>query len=140
MWTGEKVCCPINEQTTTYFNENFGRKPLIWWNWPVHDYCRESLLLGRTYDLHDSTKDQMTGIVSNPMDKLEASKIPLFGVSDWTWNISGFDSNKNWKDSFYRLFPTKEIAEAMYNFSEHNSDIGDVKNFVLLLKFVYLSF
>ena len=132
MWTGERVCGPIDEKTADFFNDHFGRKPLIWWNWPVHDYCRPNLLLGRTYDLDNATKDKLTGLVSNPMDKLEASKIPLFGVSDWTWNISGFDSNKNWEDSFYRLFPTKEIAEAMYNFSEHNSDIGDVKNFVLL--------
>ena len=70
-------------------------------------------------------KGRISGFVSNPMDKPEASKIALFGVADWTWNIDAFDSEKNWAAAFPHLYPQPEVAEAMAVFARHNSDQGE---------------
>ncbi|NQZ60369.1 MAG: beta-N-acetylglucosaminidase domain-containing protein, partial [Lentisphaeraceae bacterium] len=98
------------------------RNAFIWWNWPVSDYVRYHLILGRTYGLDKKNKGTYGGLTANPMDKPEASKIALFGVGDYTWNIEGFNSHKSWKDGIKRLFPT--IAKEMQTFANHNSDQG----------------
>ena len=123
MWTGDSVCTDITLESMQWINAKLGRKAYIWWNWPVADYCRSAhLLLGRTYGLDPENAPLYSGFVSNPMDKPEASKIPLFGVADYCWNPTAFNSQQSWEDSFTRLFPT--IPGAVRTFAEHNSDQG----------------
>lgn len=123
MWTGDSVCTDITLKSMQWINQKLGRKAYIWWNWPVADYCRSAhLLLGRTYGLDPENASLYSGFVSNPMDKPEASKIPLFGVADYCWNPTGFNSEQSWNDSFPRLFPN--VHEAVKKFAEHNSDQG----------------
>ncbi|MGF0069087.1 beta-N-acetylglucosaminidase domain-containing protein [Candidatus Spyradosoma sp. SGI.093] len=124
MWTGPSICADVPAPAVEAVSEHFRRAPFIWWNWPVDDYCRTHLLLGRTYGLDKANKGKLAGFASNPMDKPEASKIALFGVADWTWNIDAFDSEENWNAAFPRLYPQKGIAEAMKIFATHNSDQG----------------
>ena len=123
MWTGDSVCTDITLDSMQWINNKLGRKAYIWWNWPVADYCRAAhLLLGRTYGVEAECADLYSGFVSNPMDKPEASKIPLFGVADYCWNPKAFDSKQSWEDSFPRLFPY--VHQAVRVFAEHNSDQG----------------
>ena len=123
MWTGDSVCTDITLESMQWINQKLGRKAYIWWNWPVADYCRSAhLLLGRTYGLDPENAPLYSGFVSNPMDKPEASKIPLFGVADYCWNPTAFNSQQSWEDSFPRLFP--HVHEAVKKFAEHNSDQG----------------
>ena len=123
MWTGDSVCTDITLDSMKWINNKLGRKAYIWWNWPVADYCRGAqLLLGRTYGLDPENATLYSGFVSNPMDKPEASKIPLFGVADYCWNPTGFNSQQSWEDCFPRLFP--HVAKAVRKFAEHNSDQG----------------
>ena len=123
MWTGDSVCTDISLKSMQWINQKLGRKAYIWWNWPVADYCRSAhLLLGRTYGLDPENAELYSGFVSNPMDKPEASKIPLFGVADYCWNPKGFNSEQSWNDSFPRLFPY--VHAAVRKFAEHNSDQG----------------
>lgn len=123
MWTGDSVCTDITLKSMQWINNKLGRKAYIWWNWPVADYCRAAhMLLGRTYGVDPECADLYSGFVSNPMDKPEASKIPLFGVADYCWNPRAFNSKQSWEDSFPRLFP--EVHEAVRVFAEHNSDQG----------------
>ena len=122
MWTGNSVCHDITAEGQDWINKRIGRKAYIWWNWPVVDYCSTALLLGRTYGLAKENKGKYSGFVSNPMDKPEASKIALFGVGDYCWNIDAFDSETSWKAGIRRLFP--EYAEAMQTLADHSSDQG----------------
>lgn len=121
-WTGDSVCHDITASGTEWVNNRIKRNSYVWWNWPVVDYCARSLLLGRTYGLEPGNKGKLSGFASNPMDKPEASKIALFGVGDWTWNIDGFNSDKSWRDGIKRLFPT--YHEAMQTLANHSSDQG----------------
>ncbi len=122
MWTGNSVCTDITRESMDWINARIRREAFIWWNWPVTDYVRTRLLLGRTYGLDQENKGSMAGFVSNPMDKPEASKIGLFGVADYTWNIQAFDSQQSWHDGMIRLFPT--LHQAIQVFANHNSDQG----------------
>ncbi|MDG5798914.1 beta-N-acetylglucosaminidase domain-containing protein [Marinilabiliaceae bacterium ANBcel2] len=122
MWTGNTVCADITRESMDWINNRIDRNAFIWWNWPVSDYVRTRLLIGRTYGLDPDNKGTMSGFTSNPMDKPAASKIGLFGVADYTWNMDGFNSDKSWRDGIAALFP--EVADEIQVFANHNSDQG----------------
>lgn len=122
MWTGNAIVSDITREGLERINGRTGRPVYIWWNFPVTDYVRHALFLGRVYGLDKGTKDAMSGFVSNPMDKPEASKIALFSIADFTWNQEAFNSDTSWKEGIKALFPA--CAEAMQTFADHNSDAG----------------
>lgn len=122
MWTGRSVCTDITKPSMEWINAKLGRKAYIWWNWPVSDYCRSHLLLGKAYGNDKANGPLYAGFVSNPMDKPEASKIGLFGVADYTWNPEAYDADRAWRDGIRRLFPAN--AAAVQTFADHNSDQG----------------
>ncbi len=122
MWTGPSVCSDITKKSMEWINNRIGRKAYIWWNWPVSDYVRWNLLLGKAYGLDKENGEMYSGFVSNPMDKPEASKIGLFGVADYAWNPMAYNPDQAWKDGIQRLFPC--TADAVQTFANHNSDQG----------------
>jgi hyaluronoglucosaminidase len=124
MWTGNYVCSDITLSDVEKLTKRQGRAPYLWWNWPVNDYCRRKVLMGRTCGLE---KAQYAGFVSNPMENCEANKVGIFGVADWAWNIDDFNSNDNWEDSFKCIYKDAKVSSAMRVFAEHNSD-PDRKN------------
>ena len=119
IWTGRCVCSDILAADTAKVSESYRRAPFVWWNWPVNDYCRSKVLMGRTYGIEPA---EFSGFVTNPMENCEANKVAIFGVADWCWNQQAFDSQKNWDDSFGRIYDDKEVAKAMRIFAAHNSD------------------
>ncbi len=121
MWTGRGICHDINAEDVAQITKDFQRAPYVWWNWPVNDYCRSKILLGRTYGLDDCP---LAGFVSNPMENCEASKIALYGIAEWAKDPKNFDSHKSWEESFQELYPDPYIAKSMRIFAEHNSDHG----------------
>lgn len=101
-FTGDAVCGPINNSSCENFATRTGRKPCIWWNYPVNDYADAQLFMDRidaNFAVSTETKD-MIGVIANPMNQAEASKVAFFGVADFVWNTKKFDSQKNWDNSF----------------------------------------
>ena len=121
MWTGRGICDDIRPEDVRRITADLRRAPLVWWNWPVNDYCRSHLLLGRTYGLESA---EIAGLVANPMENCESSKIALYGIAKWCKDPGGFDSRKTWEESFAKLYPDAKLAKAMRIFAEHNSDQG----------------
>ena len=121
LWTGNWIMSDIRAEYVEKITKDLKRPPFVWWNWPVNDYCRSSLLLGRTYGLE---KCKLAGIVSNPMENCEASKIALYGLAKWCANPDGFDSKKCWEESFAKLYSDPAVARAMRVLAEHNSNTG----------------
>ena len=121
MWTGDTVVHDITLSGQQWVNEHVQRPTFIWWNWPCNDFKRSRISMGRTYGLgtEPEMKKAMSGFVANPMEHAEASKVGLFGVADYTWNITGFESDKSWRAGIARLYPG--CAEAMQCFCDHNS-------------------
>lgn len=121
MWTGDTVVHDITLEGQRWVNNLVKRPTFIWWNWPCSDFKRSRLSMGRTYGLgtEEEMKKAMSGFVANPMEQAEASKVGLFGVADYTWNITGFQSGESWHAGIQRLYPRS--CEAMQIFCNHNS-------------------
>ncbi len=122
MWTGNSVCHNITAEGIDWVSKRIRRNPYIWWNWPVTDYCKEALTMGRTYGLESGNKGKINGMTLNPMDKAEASLVGILGGGIWAWNIDKFESDKVWKDLIKRTFSS--CASSLQTFANHNSDQG----------------
>jgi len=122
MWTGDKVVTIIDKATLDFVNPILKRKAYIWWNFPVSDYVRDYLLLGPVYGNGLDIKDDMSAFVSNPMEHAEASKISLYSVADYTWNMDNYDSDASWERAIKDLMPLH--AKYLETFAAHNSALG----------------
>lgn len=122
MWTGDQVVTTIDKGTLDFINPQFKRKSFIWWNYPVSDYVTDHMLLGPVYGNDLNIKDNVSAFVSNPMEHAEASKIALYGVADYTWNMEKYDSEASWKYALRAMMPAH--AEYLETFAAHNSDPG----------------
>lgn len=56
------------------------------------------------------------------MEYAEASKVAIFGVGMYTWNIKNYDPTQAWKDACDFIMP--EASMAFRIFCEHNCDPG----------------
>lgn len=104
MWTGNDVCSTLQTGRFEEFTALTGRKAFMWLNWPVNDYAPSALLLGKAEVLnkkYENAEDiEFTGIVTNPLQHSELSKLSIFAVADYCWNIGGFDTDESYKASF----------------------------------------
>ncbi|MEG1617880.1 MAG: beta-N-acetylglucosaminidase domain-containing protein [Bacteroidales bacterium] len=121
MWTGDHVCDDITPETLAWINERIQRPTYIWWNFPVSDYVRHRLLQGPSYGLTKEGKGKMNGFVSNPMEHAESSKVALFGVADYTWNVAEYDHMKAWEEGLKRVMP--EASADYRTFAIHSADL-----------------
>lgn len=122
MWTGNKVVSDITHEGLEWVNKRIKRPCYVWWNFPVNDYCLAHLLMGPVYGLDKNTASDMYAFVSNPMELAEASKVALWSVSQFTWNMDRFDPKQSWNTACESLVP--EAPDAFRLFCEHNADIG----------------
>lgn len=119
MWTGRGVVGTVNTADMQWPKDSHGRDPYVWLNWPVNDYKDARLMLGKGEVLVPGTHN-IAGVVSNPMGHAELSKIALFAVADYTWNVDGFNADKSWADSFEYIAP--EAASELHAIAYHLSD------------------
>lgn len=123
-WTGEAVCQPIEQKTLDHFKHNRDgnrRSPLFWLNWPVNDINHSRMLMGSGVNLLQNINvDDIAGAVTNPMQEAEASKVALYAVADYTWNVSGYDANTSWEASFPYVDP--DAADALHTLAKHMSN------------------
>ncbi|MFZ7946932.1 beta-N-acetylhexosaminidase family protein [Neobacillus sp. 19] len=122
MWTGQKV---VSEQVTAEEAEEvhgvFKHDMLLWDNYPVNDYDRNSLFLGPVVGRDANLSEfGVLGLSANPMNEAEASKLPLFTVADYTWNPEAYDPADSWKRSIQAFGgqaaeTLKTVAENMYS-------------------------
>lgn len=123
-WTGDVVCSDLTKDTMEWLNERIRRPGFYWWNYPVTDYARHILMQGPVYGLsQDVTSEDLSGLVSNPMEHGEASKLALYGVADYTWNIVDYNPIDNWERGLEVLAP--EAKEAYRTFAIHSCDTED---------------
>lgn len=124
-WTGDTVCAPITVSALNNFrNTNASearRSPLFWLNWPVNDINMNRLLMGKGEMLHtDINVEDLAGVVTNPMQDAEPSKVSLFAIADYAWNVKSFDDDQSWKDSFKYI--DADASEELDTLAQHMSD------------------
>ena len=122
MWTGNSVVADNTTEGLEWVNKRIRRPAFVWWNFPVSDYVRDHLLLGAAYGLDSDAAPHLSGFVSNPMDKAEASKPDIFSIANYSWNMKAYDAQKTWQAALQSVMP--EAPDAFAIFAEHNSDLG----------------
>lgn len=122
MWTGDRVVDDITLEGVEWVNKRIRRPAYIWFNFPVNDYCGAHLLMGKTYGLDTRAANAMSGFVANPMEHAEASKVSLFGIAMYSWNIHNYDPQEAWEKACEYMMP--EAAIAFKTFCENNGDPG----------------
>lgn len=98
MWTGVGVTPTSIEVSEAADAEHvWGRKPLVWDNYPCNDYDTAAgrLLLGPYAERKAGIDAHLTGITANPMNLPYASKVAVFGVADFTWNSPAYDPQRS---------------------------------------------
>ncbi len=87
----------------------------MWINWPCSSNSHKHLIMGgNSTFLHggvDASKIQ--GIMLNPMQQSEPSKVAIFANASYAWNIwdTDADADQTWEDAF--------------SFVDHNSAVDD---------------
>src|SRR5699024_3512799 len=126
MWTGDTVVGHITQGTIDTFKTRGKedgaeprRDPVIWLNWPVNDINMNRLMMGKGEMLNPGVEG-LAGSVTNPMQDAEASKVALFALADYTWNLTDFNEDKSWKDSFRYIEPN--ASDALHTLAKHMSD------------------
>lgn len=127
-WTGQAVCKPIEQTTLTNFRtknlaegQDQRRAPLFWLNWPVNDINHGRMLMGKGSLLHtDVNVNDLNGAVTNPMQEAEPSKVAIFAVADYSWNVAAFDDDTSWADSFKYIEPN--ATEELHTLAKHMSN------------------
>lgn len=122
MWTGNSVVSDIDKTSMAWINPRLRRNALVWWNFPVSDFVRNHLLMGAAYGNALDVGTMLSGFVSNPMERPEASKVALFGVAGYTWNMARYDARQAWEYALRIVMP--RVPDAFRTFCAHNSDPG----------------
>lgn len=122
MWTGNSVVDMINLGDMEWINDKISRKAYIWLNYPVNDYCIDRMLMGPTYGNDKNIASLLSGFTSNPMEYAEASKVSLYSIADYSWNMEDYDEQASWLRAIAYLMPGHE--KAFYTFCENNIDLG----------------
>lgn len=122
MWTGDRALSDITADNLTWVQTIFKRRPYIWWNFPVTDFSNDRILMGEVFGIDPSIRTEVSAFISNPMEYAEASKLALFSVANYTWNINAYDAKASWLEGIRSLLP--DAAEAFACFCRHSSATG----------------
>lgn len=107
--TGWGVWSIPNSSDLNVVKQDLGRNVAWWWNYPCNDNADGQLypmdMYSNFYDMPavdsngtlPSRLQNGLGIVSNPMQEGEVSKIPLFSVADYAWNNAAFNNKVSWE-------------------------------------------
>lgn len=108
--TGLNVWSVPNNKDLKTLHDYLGREVAWWWNYPCNDNDVTKIFPADTYanfadEKHIDGKArlekdlQLKTLIINPMQQGELSKIALFSVGDYAWNMKQFDNEQSWKAS-----------------------------------------
>ena len=105
-WTGTDVVPPaISIPDAKAATKAFGRKTLLWDNYPVNDFAQTAgrLLMAPYARREAGLAGELTGILSNPMNQEAPSRVAVTGVVAFAWNDKGYDAERTWHASAREL-------------------------------------
>ncbi|KQQ83912.1 beta-N-acetylglucosaminidase [Xanthomonas sp. Leaf131] len=98
-WTGTDVVPPaISIPDARAATKAFGRKTLLWDNYPVNDFETSAgrLLLAPYARREAGLSAELSGIVSNPMNQEVPSRVAVMGLTAFAWNDKDYDAERTW--------------------------------------------
>ena len=123
MWTGEHVIPEsVTLEDAEKVNSLYGRKMLLWWNYPVTDYKVDKLALGPIYNLGNDLATKIGGFIINPMEFAEASKISIHTGADYAWNTEAYNYDKAWDNAIADVVG-EDLKESFKVFADHSTKL-----------------
>lgn len=141
MWTGDAVMGPCETSTFDLFKDYTNHEAFMWMNFPVNDYCDKCLLMGKGQIMKDNVTNYK-GLVSNPMQQAQASKVALYETAYYTWRNYANDEErtKAWKDSFKYIDSGAsealgELCKHLSNWTANTLDLEESEDLAPLLNY-----
>jgi hyaluronoglucosaminidase len=99
LWTGRAICSPeLDLADAASFTRTTSRPVLYWDNYPVNDVAMTAELHLGAYRGRDPHLFRFSrGVVANPMELPEASKVALATIADYLWDPVGYDPEASWR-------------------------------------------
>lgn len=125
--TGGKVWGTVHQNFGASFKNKTGRNVLYWINWPCSDNSKKHLIMGGFADFLQTgvDKNNVDGIILNPMQQSEPSKVAIFGNAVYSWKMwkDRNEADDAWKNSFafvdHNSVLENESSNALRNLSKH---------------------
>lgn len=131
-YTGPEVCSrTISAEDARAFGEAVRRAPLIWDNYPVNDAGMvPEMHLGPVRGRARELPQAVRGIVVNPMNQPEASKVALATFARYFADPAGYDPAAAWEDALAEV-AGEASRPALRAFGENTlngcAETGDAK-------------
>ena len=110
LMTGNAVWGQVSANFADNFYNNVasngvaGRYPYMWVNWPCNDNYKTGLIMGGHNTILHTGIDghKYEGIILNPMQHSEPSKVAIFTAADYSWKPwdATEEGDQAWEDSF----------------------------------------
>lgn len=119
LWTGRQICSTtIDADDARRFLAATGHRPVFWDNYPVNDVAMTAELhigpyRGRSADLAEAA----AGVIANPMERPEASKIALFTIARYLADPASYDPDASWDAALEVLVPDRADRAAFRLFA-----------------------
>ena len=147
-WTGPRICShAIPLADAEAFAAVTGRRPLYWDNYPVNDVAMGFELhvgpyLGRDPRLAEAAR----GVIANPMELFEASRVPLGTIAEYLADPAGYEPEAAWRRAIAETAGAVDDAEAFALVTENtrsscldDTDAPTVTDALAALVFAYES-
>jgi hyaluronoglucosaminidase len=118
LWTGtEVVPGKIQRAQAETYGAAIRRPPFLWDNYPVNDFRRTRLFLGPYEGREPELLGALSGIVLNPMNEAECSKIAIATFAEFLRDPIGYDADAAWRRAIDLLFPRLTQRETFTRFA-----------------------
>ncbi|ADD42134.1 protein O-GlcNAcase [Stackebrandtia nassauensis] len=122
MWTGVGVIpTTITREQAARAREVFGHEILIWDNYPVNDYIAGRLPLGAYTGRENGLSAEVSGVISNPMNQPEVSKVALYSFGEYGWDDESYQAEESWERALSEAAGgSEEVVDALRRFADLN--------------------
>ncbi len=118
MWTGREICSAyLDISDAIIFDRTARRPPFYWDNYPVNDLAMaRHLHIGPYHGREAGLHRYSAGLLANPMDRFEASLLPLGTIGAYLWNTDEYDPFVAWERVLVDLVVDAEDRAAFREF------------------------
>ncbi len=119
-WTGRAICsATLDLADAAAFARSTLRLATYWDNYPVNDVQMTGELHIGPYQGRDRHLYRFsTGVIANPMELFEASKIAISTIADYLWSPEEYDPETSWQRALRDVVGEGEDFEAFALFAD----------------------
>ena len=112
LWTGRAICSTeLDLADAATFVRTTSRPVLYWDNYPVNDVAMTAELHLGAYRGRDPHLYRFSrGVIANPMELPESSKIALATIADYLWDPVGYDPERSWMNAITAVAGPRDAA------------------------------